>query len=500
MNKTSRVKYLFLIPALYILSGCGNTGNSDEQVAMSPIMRKALFDKTSAFYADFASFPKEKRMLPIGVFDSGTGGLTVLEVMLTTDKINNITGKLEPDGLPDFIGEDFTYLGDLANMPYGNYSAENKNDFFKELVIKDALFLLGDSYYLSPVDKVAEGRKEPCKILVIACNTATAWGLEEVSRLLELSGTGVKVIGVINAGVNALFSYLKEAGVEEPVAVGVLATKGTIDSDAYKRTILQVKESSGYKNNIEVVNHACVGFAESVDMEPDFVNIELTEPRASYRGPAIGSTDDDINLDKLALYNFSFADNAVLYTKKDGKYEEFQLNSAANYARFHLVSLLEKHRKSGSGVPLKSIILGCTHYPFLLDTLHKALNELRSYKVNGEYLYKGLIADDLEFIDPAVFTAIECYQMLREEGNLALRTTDGRVDAFISVPAYGLTPDKLDDKGNLSYEYKYGRDYGTEEISTLFVPFSERYVEKENVERLKALVPYSYREIIKIKE
>ena len=78
---------------------------------------------------------------------------------------------------------------------------------------------------------------------------------------------------------------------------------------------------------------------------------------------------------------------------------------------------------------------------------------------------------------------------------MALRTADGEVEAFVSIPAYGLPADKLDENGNLAYSYKYGREAGTEELSTLAVPLSERYVSKENMERLKTLVPNSYRKI-----
>ena len=53
-----------------------------------------------------------KKGLPIGVFDSGTGGLTVLEAMLTLDAFNNVTGKPGADGKPDFDKEYFQYLAD----------------------------------------------------------------------------------------------------------------------------------------------------------------------------------------------------------------------------------------------------------------------------------------------------------------------------------------------------------------------------------------------------
>ena len=484
--------------AAIMISSCGANSNKEAKAELSPIIKKALNDESSRFYADFKNFPQDKKLLPIGVFDSGTGGLTVLEVMLSIDKMDNITGQLGSDGIPDFAGENFSFLGDMANMPYGNYAAEKKEQFFKELVVKDALFLLGDKYYKSPMDAEPEGVKEKSKILVIACNTATAWGLNDIQTMLELSGTGVKVIGVINAGVNAFYENIKQDPQQPATTVGVLATKGTISSNAYERTIREMYPQQGYAGEISVVNHACAGFAESVDMERDFVNVELTAPRSNYRGPVMGTGSEDIKEELLPAYNFTFGNNNILYTKENGKYVDFQLNSAANYARFHLVTLLEKHIASGAKSPMKNIVLGCTHYPFLLDTLTKAVEELRAYKVNGKYIYNDILADDLTFIDPAVFTAIECYQALRKDNNLALRHIDGKVDAYVSVPAYGLAPECLDENGNLAYNFKYGREYGTEDVTTVFVPISRRYVSKENLSRLEALVPYSYNEIKKI--
>ncbi len=493
------MRYLAILSIAVMLVSCNAANKNEEEVKLTPIMEKALNDKTSRYYANFEEFPTDRKMLPIGVFDSGTGGLTVLEVMLSLDKMDNITGELVSDGIPDFTGENFQFLGDMANMPYGNYAAEHKEDFFQELVVKDALFLLGNKYYKNPVDKQPLGEKERVKILVIACNTATAWGLDDISTMLGESGTGIKVIGVINAGVNALYANLAKEK-ETATTVGVLATKGTISSNAYERTIREMQPEKKYEGTINVVNHACAGFAESVDQEKDFVNVALTAPRADYRGPKIGTGDDDIKVELLPVYNFSYADNAILFEKEGENYTQFQLNSAANYARFHLVTLLEKHRKSGNVAPMKNIILGCTHYPFLLDTLVKAVEELKSYSVDGRYVYNELLDEDLQFIDPALFTAIECYQALRQEKNLALRTVDGKVDAYISVPAYGLAPGCTDEAGNLTYDFKYGREYGTEEVTTVFVPISRRYVSKENLSRLEALVPYSYGAISKMME
>ena len=174
---------------------------------------------------------------PIGVFDSGLGGLTVLERLLDVDQVNNATGLYGPDGVPDLAREHFVYLGDQANMPYGDYSAEGKSDYLRELILKDAKFLLGTSYYQNAEEDVPSGTKKRVKIIVIACNTATAWGLDDIRRYLASIGDGTKVVGVIEAGVRATLDQLAARPDSPPFAIGVMATPGTISSGAYARTI-----------------------------------------------------------------------------------------------------------------------------------------------------------------------------------------------------------------------------------------------------------------------
>jgi len=444
-----------------------------------PIIDKALSDKSSMFYIDFASYPSDRKALPIGVFDSGTGGLTVLEKILVCDEFDNATGEEKPDGKPDFSEENFTYLGDIANMPYGNYAAENKADYLRELVIRDASFFLKD---------------QPSKIIVVACNTATAYGLADIAALLRRSRSGIKVIGVINAGVKATLQPLDRA---KDYAIGVMATPGTIASGAYERTINEMKTEMGFSGRIFVVNQPGRGFAESVDGEKDFTDVSLASVRPTYRGPVLGSGADDIKPDLMNVYRFDTDNNALLIDSLQGQSPVVQLNSAGNYARFHLVSLLEQYRASGHTTPISRIILGCTHYPFLLDTLKVCIAELKSYQKDEKYLYRSLIADDLEFIDPALFTAKECYATLKADGELLKTGSEGSVRAFFSIPAPDLSPDKLNPDGTLKYEFKYGRTVGQEEATTLFEPYSHNIISPEIRNRLQLLTPKSYFEIEK---
>ena len=69
------------------------------------------------FSLDITSTSKDTPDLPIGVFDSGIGGLTVLEEILKIDTFHNDSLAPGPDGRPDFENERFIYFGDQANMP-----------------------------------------------------------------------------------------------------------------------------------------------------------------------------------------------------------------------------------------------------------------------------------------------------------------------------------------------------------------------------------------------
>src|SRR5258707_177913 len=140
---------------------------------------------------------------PIGVFDSGIGGLTVLKAL---------TGAL--------ANEDFIYLGDTARLPYGTKSNEVIIRYSKE----NTEFLL------------AKG----IKMLVVACNTSSAVALDAIA-----SDTMVPVIGVIEPGARAAVKASRNG------KIGVIGTEATIASGAYTRAIQRLGKKS------EIYTRAC---------------------------------------------------------------------------------------------------------------------------------------------------------------------------------------------------------------------------------------------------
>ena len=132
---------------------------------------------------------------PIGVFDSGIGGLTVVRALR--------------NALPN---EDICYLGDTARVPYGNKSVDSIIRFAGE----DAAFLAGKGV----------------KALIVACNTASAVAMEPLRRRFP----ALPVMGVIEAGIEAVM----RTGAER---ITVIGTRATVSSDAYRRGLHARKPS-----------------------------------------------------------------------------------------------------------------------------------------------------------------------------------------------------------------------------------------------------------------
>ena len=132
---------------------------------------------------------------PIGIFDSGIGGITVLKEII--------------NAMP---GEDTIYLGDTARVPYGTKSAETVTKYSFE----NARFLL----------------KFNIKLLVVACNTASAYCLPQLKKALQ-----IPVVGVIEPGAK------KAVEITKTKRVGVIGTEGTIKSGAYFDAIKSIDSS-----------------------------------------------------------------------------------------------------------------------------------------------------------------------------------------------------------------------------------------------------------------
>jgi glutamate racemase len=146
---------------------------------------------------------------PIGVFDSGFGGLTVLKEIVKE--------------LPEY---DYLYLGDNARAPYGTRSFETVYQYTLESVEK--LFSMG------------------CHLVILACNTASAKALRTIQQNdLPIIAPNKRVLGVIRPTTEIVGNYSKTGH------IGVLGTTGTVNSESYP------KEIAKFFPNLKVTQEAC---------------------------------------------------------------------------------------------------------------------------------------------------------------------------------------------------------------------------------------------------
>ncbi len=148
---------------------------------------------------------------PIGIFDSGIGGLTVLKEIR--------------EQLPN---EDIIYFGDTARVPYGTRS--------RETIIKYSFQCI--NFLMS----------KNIKLVIIACNTATASALEEVRKHFD-----IPIIGVVEPGV------VTAVATTQNNKIGIIGTSSTVNSGAYQESIRALNE------NAEVIGVACPLFVPIVE-------------------------------------------------------------------------------------------------------------------------------------------------------------------------------------------------------------------------------------------
>ena len=152
---------------------------------------------------------------PIAVFDSGVGGLTVLHELLVS--------------LPH---EDFVYLGDTARFPYGERAPHELRRYALE--VADLLLAQG------------------AKLLVVACNSATAAALPALRGALAAAERPVEVVGVVVPESQAAVEATRNG------RVGLLATRATVDSGAYARAVAAADP------HVQLVSVACPDLAPAI--------------------------------------------------------------------------------------------------------------------------------------------------------------------------------------------------------------------------------------------
>lgn len=226
--------------------------------------------------------PSSENLHPIGVFDSGYGGLTILQQLRRR--------------LPQY---DFLYLGDNARAPYGPRSFDVVYEFTRQAVVK--LFSMG------------------CHLVILGCNTASAKALRTIQMNdLPRIAPEKRVLGVIRPTVEVI------GDITHTRHVGIVATEGTVRSESYT---LEIQK---FHPDIKVTGQACPLWAAIVEA---------------------GEADTE---------------------------------GAEYFVRKRIGQLLEKDPE------IDAIILGCTHYPLLMNALKKAVPANITIVSQGEYVAASL--------------------------------------------------------------------------------------------------------------
>lgn len=221
---------------------------------------------------------RERRDLPIGVFDSGLGGLTVAREIMRQ--------------LPN---EKLVYFGDTARVPYGSKSRETVTRYSRQIV-----------RFLQTME---------VKAIVVACNTASAYALDELESEID-----IPILGVVKPGAKVAAEVTRNG------RIGIIGTEGTVGSGIYTTYIRQIQP------DVELIGKACPLFVPLVEE---------------------GLWQDPVT-DEIAMR--------------------------------YLTELID------SGID--TLILGCTHYPLIRDTVAK------------------IMGDHVTLVNPAYETARELKELL----------------------------------------------------------------------------------------
>ncbi len=178
-----------------------------------------------------------KKSAPVGVFDSGVGGLTVAREIMRQ--------------LPN---ENIVYFGDTARVPYGSKSKDNIIRYSRQIIN----FL----------------KTKNVKAIVIACNTASALALDVVREEID-----IPIIGVVEPGARAALE------VTQTKKIGVIGTEATIRSAMYEKII------QGHDPEVAVIGKACPLFVPLV--EEGFAKHKVTEEIIDYYLASLLETDID---------------------------------------------------------------------------------------------------------------------------------------------------------------------------------------------------------------
>ncbi len=250
---------------------------------------------------------------PIGVFDSGYGGLTVAREICRK--------------MPE---ENIIFVGDSARCPYGPRDLAEVDQFVQQIC----------SWLVN----------RGVKMIVIACNTATAAGLAHAQRSFP-----VPIVGVVEPGARAAVQMTRNR------KVGVIATKGTVASNAYSEAIRHIDAG------ITVFSTATPRFVEIVQMTRNRkVGVIATKGTVASNAYSEAIRHIDAGITVFSTATPRFVEIAELGLKMaDGPIESYMAEASKVYIRSEFREIAREYLEPLRRCGVDTLVLGCTHYPLL---------------------------------------------------------------------------------------------------------------------------------------
>lgn len=262
--KPQRLFILFL--SLMAVVSCAHHVQSRKYVI--PYVTKIMADTSAA----------EHKVLTRGVDNADRGSIAVIgaaedvvritESLLLHDLHDNISGRETPDGLPDFAGESFASIYDLANDPYEGYFSVGNDEFLNELNVRAFVKAVDTLALNSTIFTERRGYKQRSKIVIYASSYASAYGFTEVDTLCKTLAPNVVVFAPVQAMTHYVGRHLKGNA-----NVAVWSDHNKIDKGIYSTVIPEVlKEYPELKLNYQAFAPPEYEYMEDTDTKSSLVH------------------------------------------------------------------------------------------------------------------------------------------------------------------------------------------------------------------------------------
>lgn len=233
----AEMKAIYLLPLALLSFSCARNVSTAEPPI--PYVSGIIADASSAEHRLVSSFNSEDPLKSIFILGTPAGCEALRTQLLKADAYDNVDGRRNPDGLPDFSGELICTIVDFAHVPYQSYVDDKKLDELRELNVRTLLSAMDTLCYVNEFDSRGLAAKPLPKLLVMASPFAAKYGKYDIDSLFSALGCRLPVIYPLNS----MLEKLRGGRQGEP-AIGVIASAENLRSGAFSSFVAFPADSS----------------------------------------------------------------------------------------------------------------------------------------------------------------------------------------------------------------------------------------------------------------